>query len=40
MLLAPALLEDAYRYYVPGQKWAAWASRAAKVGLVLLIVKD
>ena len=39
MLLAPALL-DAYRYYVPGQRWAAWASRAAKVGLVLLIVKD
>jgi len=39
MLLAPALL-DAYRYYVPGQRWAAWASRAAKVGLVLLVVKD
>ena len=38
MLLAPAVL-DAYRYFVPGQRWAVWASRAAKIGLVLLVVK-
>ena len=35
MLLAPALL-DAWRYFHPGRKWAVWASRAAKVGMVLL----
>lgn len=38
MVLAPALL-DSYRYFRPRSKWAPWASRAAKVGLVLLVIK-
>lgn len=36
VILAPALL-DAYRYYHPRARWAVWASRAAKVGSVLLV---
>ena len=39
MLLLPAAF-DTYRYFAPDQKWAVWASRAAKVGMVLLVVKD
>ena len=39
MLLVPAVF-DTYRYFAPEQKWAVWVSRAAKVGMVLLIVKD
>jgi hypothetical protein len=31
-LLLPAAL-DAYRYFVPSARWAAWTSRAAKAGL-------
>ena len=38
LVLAPALL-DGYRYFHPDQKWAAWASRALKVGSVLLVVR-
>lgn len=38
MLLVPAAL-DTCRYFAPDQKWAAWASRAAKVGMVLLIAR-
>jgi hypothetical protein len=38
MLLVPATL-DGYRYFAPGRKWAVWVSRAAKVGMVLLIAK-
>ena len=38
MVLAPAVL-DAYRYMRPSARWAAWASRAAKVGSVVMVVK-
>jgi hypothetical protein len=38
LVLAPAAL-DAVRYYKPDARWAAWASRAAKIGQVLLILK-
>ncbi len=38
MVMAPALL-DAYRYYRPDSGWAKWASRAVKVGSVLLVFK-
>jgi hypothetical protein len=38
MILAPAVL-DAWRYFDPDARWAVWVSRAAKVGVVLLIVR-
>jgi hypothetical protein len=38
MILAPAVL-DTWRYFHPEAKWAAWASRAAKVGMVLVVLK-
>lgn len=38
MVLAPALL-DAYRYFHPDARWAAWASRGTKMGGVLLVLK-
>jgi hypothetical protein len=38
MVMAPAIL-DAYRYMRPHARWAAWASRAAKAGRVLLVLK-
>lgn len=38
MVLAPAVL-DAYRYFNPGARWASWASRGAKIGTVMLVVK-
>jgi hypothetical protein len=38
MVLAPAVL-DAYRYFNPDARWAAWASRAVKAGSVLLMVR-
>jgi hypothetical protein len=38
LVLAPALL-DAYRYFKPDARWAKWASRAVKVGSVVLVVK-
>jgi hypothetical protein len=37
-LLAPAAL-DAYRYYHPRSRWAPWASRAFKLGFVLLVAR-
>ncbi len=38
LVLAPAVF-DAVRYYRPRAKWAAWASRAAKIGGALLIIE-
>jgi hypothetical protein len=38
MLLTPAVL-DSWRYFHPETKWAVWASRAAKAGMVLLVAK-
>ena len=38
LVLAPAVL-DAMRYYWPQMVWLRWASRGAKVGGVLLIVR-
>jgi hypothetical protein len=38
LILTPALL-DAVRYYKPETSWTRWASRAAKVGGVLLIAR-
>jgi hypothetical protein len=38
MVLTPALL-DAWRYYDPDAEWAKWLSRAAKVGMVLLVFR-
>jgi hypothetical protein len=38
LLLAPAAL-DTVRYFKPGAKWAVWASRGVKVGLLLLVVR-
>jgi hypothetical protein len=38
MVLAPAVL-DAWRYFEPEARWAAWASRAVKIGMVLLVLR-
>jgi hypothetical protein len=38
LVLAPAAL-DAARYYEPEARWLAWASRAAKISSVLLVLK-
>ena len=38
IILAPAAL-DAWRYFHPEAKWAVWASRAAKAGMVLLVLR-
>lgn len=38
MLLAPAVL-DAWRYFHPDSRWAAWTSRGAKIGMVLLLAR-
>ena len=38
MLLVPAAM-DAWRYFDPDAKWATWTSRAAKVGMVLLMFR-
>ena len=38
VVIAPALL-DGYRYFRPDSAWAKWASRIAKVGGVLLVLK-
>ena len=38
MILVPAVL-DAFRYYHPDARWAAWGSRAAKVGSVALVAR-
>jgi hypothetical protein len=39
LVLAPAVL-DAVRYFKPEARWAKWASRAAKAGSVLLVVRS
>ena len=39
VVLAPAVF-DAIRYFKPEARWAKWASRAAKVGSVLLVIKS
>ncbi len=38
LVLAPAVL-DAYRYLRPEARWATWASRAAKIGSLALVMK-
>ncbi|MCU1385995.1 MAG: hypothetical protein JWL71_4692 [Acidobacteria bacterium] len=38
LVLAPAVF-DAIRYFKPEWRWATWASRTAKAGSVLLVVK-
>ena len=38
MVLAPAVL-DSIRYIDPDARWAVWTSRAARVGLVLLVLR-
>jgi hypothetical protein len=38
LILAPAIL-DAARYFGGERRWVVWASRAAKVGGVLLVIK-
>jgi hypothetical protein len=38
LVLAPALL-DAWRYYHPDTKWAAWTSRGVKIGMVVMVVR-
>jgi hypothetical protein len=38
LVLAPALL-DAWRYFHPDARWAAWASRGVKVGMVVMVVR-
>ena len=37
MILVPAVL-DGWRYFRPEAKWAAWASRAAKAGMLVLLL--
>jgi hypothetical protein len=38
MLLVPAAL-DSVRYFKPEARWAIWASRAAKIAMVVLVAK-
>jgi len=38
IVLTPAVL-DSYRYFNRGSGWAAWTSRAVKIGSVLLVLK-
>lgn len=38
LVLAPAIL-DAYRYFHPDAKWAAWSSRGVKIGMAMLVIK-
>jgi hypothetical protein len=38
LVLAPAVF-DSVRYFNPDARWAAWASRGVKIGLVLLVVR-
>jgi len=39
VILTPAVL-DAWRYLHPEARWAVWASRAAKIGSVVLVAKE
>lgn len=38
LVMSPAAL-DAYRYYRPESRWAAWLSRGVKIGMVLLVIR-
>lgn len=38
LVLAPAVL-DAWRYFHPHARWAAWASRGVKVGMVVMVAR-
>jgi hypothetical protein len=38
VLLAPAVL-DAWRFFHPRSRWAVWASRGAKIGMVALVAR-
>jgi hypothetical protein len=38
LVLAPAVL-DAYRYFHPDARWAAWSARGVKIGIVGLAIK-
>jgi hypothetical protein len=38
MVLAPALL-DAWRYFHPDARWAAWMSRGVKIGMILIVFR-
>ena len=38
MLLVPAAL-DTYRYFHPQTHWAAWVSRGAKAGMIVLVIR-
>ena len=38
LVLAPAVL-DAWRYFHPDAKWAAWTSRGVKIGMVVMVVR-
>jgi hypothetical protein len=38
LVLTPALL-DAWRYYHPDAKWAAWSSRGVKIGMVVMVAR-
>jgi hypothetical protein len=38
LILAPALL-DTLRYFHPEAKWASWASRGVKIGMVVMVVR-
>jgi hypothetical protein len=38
MVLAPAIL-DTFRFFSPDARWAAWASRGAKIGTVALVLR-
>jgi hypothetical protein len=38
MILVPAVL-DGWRYFRPEAKWAPWASRAAKAGMLVLLLR-
>jgi hypothetical protein len=38
LVLAPAVL-DAWRYRHPEAKWAAWASRGVKIGMVVMVAR-
>ena len=38
LVVGPAAL-DVYRYFHPKARWAPWVSRAAKLGLLFLVLK-
>lgn len=38
LILAPAAL-DAWRYFHPEARWAAWTSRGVKAGMLLLLIR-